>query len=182
MSRRAGTSHRNRRPGPQHEGQHRLVEKTPVDDEAYRPAAGGADHEGIGVADPPAFLVGAVSHQDVGEEFGGVAERLAEQVGAGSGEEADGLQEAGLPAVLREIYPATPEILAALLHPIAPDLTGNPGETDVAVARLERLLAGQDPTGVSRLEGYSGGGALEVRREPPTDHKGGMAGGGSSPA
>ena len=45
-----------------------------------------------------------------------------------------------LPAVLREIYPATPEILAALLHPIAPDLTGNPGETDVAVARLRQWL------------------------------------------
>ena len=45
-----------------------------------------------------------------------------------------------LPAVMREIYPATPEILAALLHPIAPDLTGNPGETDVAVARLRQWL------------------------------------------
>ena len=53
---------------------------------------------------------------------------------------------------------------------------------EVAVARLERVLAGQDPTGVSRVEGYGGGGALEVRLEPPTDHKGGMAGGGSSPA
>ena len=45
-----------------------------------------------------------------------------------------------LPAVLGEIYPATPEILADLLHPIAPDLTGNPGETDVAVARLRQWL------------------------------------------
>ena len=43
-----------------------------------------------------------------------------------------------LPAVLREIYPATPEILADLLHPIAPDLTGNPGETDTAVERLNQ--------------------------------------------
>ena len=54
---------------------------------------------------------------------------------------------------------------------------------EVAVARLERVLAGQDPTGVSRAEGYGGGGdVLEVRRAPPTAHNGGMAGGGSSPA
>lgn len=46
-----------------------------------------------------------------------------------------------LPAVLREIYPATPEILADLLHPIAPDLTGNPGETDTAVERLKQWFA-----------------------------------------
>ena len=55
-----------------------------------------------------------------------------------------------LPAVLREIYPATPEILADLLHPIAPDLTGNPGETDTAVERLKQWFAsiGQ-PTSMS---------------------------------
>jgi alcohol dehydrogenase len=45
-----------------------------------------------------------------------------------------------LPAVLREIYPATPEILADLLHPIAPDLTGTPGETDTAVTRVRQWL------------------------------------------
>lgn len=55
-----------------------------------------------------------------------------------------------LPAVLREIYPATPEILAELLHPIAPELKGCPGETDIAVERLRQWFAsiGQ-PTSMS---------------------------------
>jgi len=46
-----------------------------------------------------------------------------------------------LPAVLGEIYPAAPEILAELLHPIAPELRGLPGEADLAVARLRQWFA-----------------------------------------
>jgi len=55
-----------------------------------------------------------------------------------------------LPAVLREIYPAVPEVLADILAPIAPGLSGIPGEADVAVARVREWLAviGQ-PAGMS---------------------------------
>jgi adenine-specific DNA-methyltransferase len=53
---------------------------------------------------------------------------------------------------------------------------------EVAAGRLARVLAGRDNTGVSRAEGYSGGGDVEVRREAPADHSAGIDGGGSSPA
>ena len=55
-----------------------------------------------------------------------------------------------LPAVLAEIYPAAPEVLAELLRPIAPDLRGLPGEADLAVAKLRQWFAciGQ-PSGMS---------------------------------
>jgi len=46
-----------------------------------------------------------------------------------------------LPAVLREIYPAAPEILAGLLAPIAPDLVGLPGEAETAVGIVRDWLA-----------------------------------------
>lgn len=45
-----------------------------------------------------------------------------------------------LPAVLRELYPAAPEILAELLSPIAPDLNGLPGEADAAVTIVRDWL------------------------------------------
>ena len=55
-----------------------------------------------------------------------------------------------LPAVLGEIYPAAPEVLAELLRPIAPGLAGLPGEADLAVARMRQWFAciGQ-PSGMS---------------------------------
>ncbi|MCK6524020.1 site-specific DNA-methyltransferase [Myxococcota bacterium] len=54
---------------------------------------------------------------------------------------------------------------------------------EVAAARLERVLAGADPTGITKLEGYGGGGAMELRREPPeARQRAGIGGGGSSPA
>ncbi|MGE4539354.1 MAG: iron-containing alcohol dehydrogenase [Desulfovibrio sp.] len=45
-----------------------------------------------------------------------------------------------LPAVLRVLYPAAPEILADILAPIAPELTGVPGEARVAVDRLKEFF------------------------------------------
>ena len=55
-----------------------------------------------------------------------------------------------LPAVIREIYPAVPEVLAEILAPIAPELAGIPGETDIAVDRIKEWFAvvGQ-PTSMS---------------------------------
>jgi alcohol dehydrogenase class IV len=52
-----------------------------------------------------------------------------------------------LPAVLREIYPAAPEILAEVLAPIAPGLSGIPGEAEAACAALKDWLGlvGQPP-------------------------------------
>jgi alcohol dehydrogenase len=46
-----------------------------------------------------------------------------------------------LPAVLREIYPAAPEVLADILAPIAPGLAGRPGEAGEAVDRVREWLA-----------------------------------------
>lgn len=55
-----------------------------------------------------------------------------------------------LPAVLREIYPAAPEILAEILAPLAPELRGIPGETRIAVERLKDFfLAVGQPTGLA---------------------------------
>jgi alcohol dehydrogenase class IV len=52
-----------------------------------------------------------------------------------------------LPAVLREIYPAVPEILAEVLAPIAPGLAGLPGEAEIASAQVrEWLCAVGQPT------------------------------------
>ena len=45
-----------------------------------------------------------------------------------------------LPAVVRELYPAVPEILAELLVPIAPDLRGLPGEAETAAEHLREWL------------------------------------------
>ncbi len=55
-----------------------------------------------------------------------------------------------MPAMIREIYPAVPEILAEILAPIAPGLSGVPGEVDEAVARIKAWFAviGQ-PTSMS---------------------------------
>lgn len=55
-----------------------------------------------------------------------------------------------LPAVLRELYPAAPEILAELLRPLAPGLTGLPGEADTAVSLVrEWLTAVGQPTSLA---------------------------------
>lgn len=55
-----------------------------------------------------------------------------------------------LPAVLREIYPAVPEILAEVLAPIAPGMSGVAGEADTAVEKVRSWFAviGQ-PAGLS---------------------------------
>ena len=45
-----------------------------------------------------------------------------------------------LPAALRELYPAAPEILAEILAPIAPGLTGIPGEAATASDTLRDWL------------------------------------------
>ena len=45
-----------------------------------------------------------------------------------------------LPAALRELYPAAPEILAEILAPIAPGLTGIPGEAAIASDTLRDWL------------------------------------------
>jgi len=46
-----------------------------------------------------------------------------------------------LPAVLRELYPAAPEILAEVLAPIAPGLIGLPGEVETVVTIVRDWLA-----------------------------------------
>jgi alcohol dehydrogenase len=46
-----------------------------------------------------------------------------------------------LPAMVREIYPAVPEVLAEILAPIVPGLAGLPGEADAVVARLREWFA-----------------------------------------
>jgi alcohol dehydrogenase class IV len=55
-----------------------------------------------------------------------------------------------LPAILQEIYPAVSEVLAEILAPIAPELIGVPGETEIAVARIKEwfTVIGQ-PTSMS---------------------------------
>ncbi len=60
-----------------------------------------------------------------------------------------------LPAMIREIYPAVPEVLATVLAPIAPGLQGIPGEADTAVERLTRWFAfiGQPTTMIPYFTG-----------------------------
>ncbi|QCX33781.1 iron-containing alcohol dehydrogenase [Caloramator sp. E03] len=45
-----------------------------------------------------------------------------------------------LPAVIKHIYPACPEVLADILNPIAPDLVGVPGEAEYAAELMETWL------------------------------------------
>jgi len=45
-----------------------------------------------------------------------------------------------LPAVVKHIYPAVPEVLADIYEPIVPDLKGVPGEAEKAAAGIERWL------------------------------------------
>ncbi len=45
-----------------------------------------------------------------------------------------------LPAVVRRVYPALPERMAALLAPLAPGLAGEPGEADLAAAGVAAWL------------------------------------------
>ena len=45
-----------------------------------------------------------------------------------------------LPAVIRAIYPARPEVLAEILEPIAPGLKGIADETEVAVEKVKTWL------------------------------------------
>ncbi|OIQ12353.1 iron-containing alcohol dehydrogenase [Neomoorella thermoacetica] len=47
-----------------------------------------------------------------------------------------------LPAVVKQIYPATPEVLAEMLEPIVPDLKGVPGEAEKAASGVAKWLAG----------------------------------------
>ncbi|MHC1712288.1 MAG: iron-containing alcohol dehydrogenase [Solidesulfovibrio sp.] len=46
-----------------------------------------------------------------------------------------------LPATIREIYPAVPEVLAEILAPIAPELRGIPGEGELAAAKIKEWFA-----------------------------------------
>lgn len=43
-----------------------------------------------------------------------------------------------MPAMVQEIYPAVPEVVAALFEPIIPGLKGVPGETDFVVEKLRQ--------------------------------------------
>lgn len=43
-----------------------------------------------------------------------------------------------LPAIIKEIYHAVPEVLASLYHPIVPELKGLPGEGDYAVEKIRK--------------------------------------------
>jgi alcohol dehydrogenase class IV len=45
-----------------------------------------------------------------------------------------------LPAVIKCIYPAVPEVLADILNPISPDLKGVPGEAEKAAIDVEKWL------------------------------------------
>jgi len=45
-----------------------------------------------------------------------------------------------LPAVIKAIYPAVPEVLADLYYPIAPELEGVPGEAEYAAKKIEDWL------------------------------------------
>ncbi len=45
-----------------------------------------------------------------------------------------------LPAVIKHIYPATPEVLADILNPIVPELKGVPGEAEKAAIGVEKWL------------------------------------------
>ncbi|GAB6175586.1 iron-containing alcohol dehydrogenase [Desulfobaculum senezii] len=45
-----------------------------------------------------------------------------------------------MPAMVREIYHATPEVLADILNPIVPDLKGVGGEADYAASQLKKWL------------------------------------------
>jgi alcohol dehydrogenase class IV len=47
-----------------------------------------------------------------------------------------------LPAILKTIYPAVPDILTEILKPIVPDLDGKPGEAEIAALRVEEWLYG----------------------------------------
>ncbi len=45
-----------------------------------------------------------------------------------------------LPAVIKHVYPAVPEALATIYHPIVPELGGVPGEAEIAAAGVEKWL------------------------------------------
>ncbi|MEL7640713.1 MAG: iron-containing alcohol dehydrogenase [Solidesulfovibrio sp.] len=47
-----------------------------------------------------------------------------------------------MPAMVQEIYPAVPEVVAALFEPIIPGLKGVPGETDFVVEKLRQWCHG----------------------------------------
>lgn len=46
-----------------------------------------------------------------------------------------------MPAMIREIYPAVPEVLADMYAPIIPNLKGVPGEGEYAVAKIKEWFA-----------------------------------------
>ncbi len=46
-----------------------------------------------------------------------------------------------LPAVIKEIYHAVPEVLAHMYHPIVPELKGLPGEGDYAAERIKEWFS-----------------------------------------
>ncbi len=62
-----------------------------------------------------------------------------------------------LPAVIRQCYPARPEVLAQILAPIAPGLTGRPEEAFDAALAVERWLAELGVPQKLQDEGFSEG-------------------------
>ncbi|MCF4114287.1 MULTISPECIES: iron-containing alcohol dehydrogenase [Dethiosulfovibrio] len=60
-----------------------------------------------------------------------------------------------LPAVLRQIYVAQPEVLAELYAPIVSDLKGIPAEADMVARKVERWLYDMGVTSKLSDEGYT---------------------------
>lgn len=60
-----------------------------------------------------------------------------------------------LPAVIKEIYVAQPEVLADIYAPIVPGLTGLPAEADAASRGVERWLCSMGVTSKLADQGYS---------------------------
>lgn len=60
-----------------------------------------------------------------------------------------------LPAVIKQIYPKTAEILSDLLAPIVPGLTGSPDEAEKAAKEVEKWLFSMGITSKLQDEGFS---------------------------
>lgn len=61
-----------------------------------------------------------------------------------------------VPAVVRSCYPAQARVLAQILRPVAPGLSGRPDEADAAARALEAWLAGVGVPQKLTDEGFSG--------------------------
>jgi alcohol dehydrogenase class IV len=61
----------------------------------------------------------------------------------------------GLPAVVKHIYPAQPEVLADILSPVVGTFAGVPGEAAVVAERVEEWLFDLGVTSKLRDEGYA---------------------------